>query len=59
MRICPVEVELCDREACASGYCELSLEHALTPCLDCGALVVVGNFRICIDCRPADVPAET
>jgi hypothetical protein len=58
MRICPVEFDTCERESCASGYCELAPERALTPCLDCGALVVIGSFRICIDCRPVESPAE-
>ena len=50
MRICPVELELCDRAECSRGHCELSAEQTLTPCHGCGALVVYRRFVVCVEC---------
>lgn len=58
MRVCPVELHLCDRPACNSGWCEMAGERAMTPCLECGALVLFRGTIVCLDCQPAETPTE-
>ena len=49
MRICPVDLERCDRTACSSGACQESGERTLIPCVDCGVLIVSGT-GVCVTC---------
>jgi len=51
MRVCPVDLECCGRPECGDGHCALSGERAMTPCAECGVLVVlVRPVAVCVDC---------
>ncbi len=55
MRICPFDLEHCNRAACASGFCEMASEPTMVPCIDCGTLVILRRgARICIACINMD-----
>ena len=53
MKICPVDLEACDRAGCRGGHCDLA-EHStatLTVCWECGKLESQGIVHgICVEC---------
>jgi hypothetical protein len=50
MRLCPVELDYCERSECRQGHCYLSGERLLYACLECGELVAIRGVKICIAC---------
>lgn len=50
MHICPLDLEICRRSACAGGHCRKADEAALQHCYDCGALLVFRGITICVGC---------
>lgn len=59
VRLCPENLEICGRNACAAGVCEKTREFALIPCLYCGVPVHSPRIMVCIDCVDVEInPAE-
>jgi len=59
VRICPVELHLCDRPGCDAGFCEMALERPLMACTGCGVLVSHNRvFAFCIECEAAEPVTE-
>jgi hypothetical protein len=50
MRLCPVELDYCERPECRQGHCSVSGERLLYACLECGELVAVTGVKICVAC---------
>lgn len=50
MRICPVELDHCERAECRQGHCHLSGERVLYACVECGELAALRGVRICMVC---------
>ena len=51
MKLCPIDVQACDRPYCRGGHCELAEERALVICWECGALDTHGIVHgICVQC---------
>lgn len=50
MIVCPVDLQHCDRPACAGGHCEIAGELRMLPCYDCGYLIVRRGAGLCVEC---------
>jgi hypothetical protein len=51
VKLCPVDLDSCDRPYCRGGHCELAEESPLTICWECGAVDSRGIVHgICVTC---------
>jgi len=58
MRMCPIDLDVCERPGCGGGTCELAGVSLLLLCWECGAVEAHAHGEeVCVVCLHTYTPA--